>query len=281
MILNLTHTDLDGVSCGLLLKKFYKDNIETLFVNYNNIDEVLKNNYHQYESIIFSDVTPSESALSSIKNVHITIIDHHRTSEKLRKYADTWKHDIDYSGTYLVLQYLENDCGFDLSEYHEFVECVNDFDLWHHKRAESSKLNNLFYMIGIERFFNRFLNNPSIKFTEIEQFVIDIKEEDVERYIKATEKNVEFDVDSNGNKFAVLFCEKYISQVGDHYVKNYGVDYIILINAQNKSVSLRSRPGIDISNLAVKNGGGGHKNASGFNTTYDFGLKTFLKIIGI
>ncbi|MCA1933570.1 MAG: DHHA1 domain-containing protein, partial [Calditerrivibrio sp.] len=81
--------------------------------------------------------------------------------------------------------------------------------------------------------------------------------------------------------FGVIFAEKYNSELGNHLIKKMNLDYIIIINAQRKKISMRSKPEVDISNIASANGGGGHKNAAGFTTKFDFGIGQFLKNIGV
>ena len=59
-------------------------------------------------------------------------------------------------------------------------------------------------------------------------------------------------------------------------------DYVILINAQGKKVSLRSRKDVDIRHIAENNGGGGHKNAAGCPIkNEDFDLNNILKNMGV
>jgi nanoRNase/pAp phosphatase (c-di-AMP/oligoRNAs hydrolase) len=64
-------------------------------------------------------------------------------------------------------------------------------------------------------------------------------------------------------------------------VKEENLDYVIIINAQKNKISLRSKKEIDVSIIAQKNGGGGHKNAAGFSTEFDFGIEKFLRSIGV
>ena len=59
-------------------------------------------------------------------------------------------------------------------------------------------------------------------------------------------------------------------------------DYVILVNAQSKKISLRSRKDIDIRHIAERNGGGGHKNAAAFSIKKEtFDIDNLLKNAGV
>jgi len=279
MILHVTHNDLDGVGCAILVKKCY-DFVDTYYLNYDDVDTFIQNNYANYEQLIISDISPSEETFKYIENhIEIVFIDHHKTSLHLGEYALSYL-DTTVSATYLTMKWLE-ECGFDLSEYHDFVDCVNDFDMWHLKRDDSLRMNMLFTILGLDRFRERFLNNPSTRFTEVELLLLDLESESLDKYLKNAEKLVKTFVDKNNRKFGAIFAEKYSSELGNHLIKTLDFEYIFIINPQRGKVSMRSKPDFDVSEIAVKNGGGGHKNAAGFSTNYDFGLNQFLKNLGV
>jgi len=152
------------------------------------------------------------------------------------------------------------DSGFDLTSYADFVDCVNDFDMWHLKRDDSLKLNMLFTLLGIERFVKRFMANPSVSFEKEEHLLLEIESESLDKYLKQAEKYVQTYIDKSGLKCGFIFAEKYNSELGNHLIKNLNFDYVIIVNPQRKKVSLRSRSSVDISQIATENGGGGHKN---------------------
>lgn len=61
----------------------------------------------------------------------------------------------------------------------------------------------------------------------------------------------------------IVFAEKYRSEIGNELLnRNKNLDFIVIINL-NGGISLRSRE-VDVSVIASKFNGGGHKLASGF-----------------
>lgn len=279
MILHITHNDLDGAGCSVLMKKFLEPDF-TVYLNYDEIDNFIINNSHKYQKIIITDLSPSlEVAKFLAESVDVLFIDHHITSEHLVEYFDSF-HDTTKSGTLLTFEWLlEN--NFECGSYRNFAEVVNDYDMWHLRLDDSLKLNMLFSLFGIERFVERFLKNPYVKFDSGEALILDIEEEAKNKYLSNGLKNINLFTDKQGRIFAVIFAEKYNSELGHYIVNNSEASYVVIINAQKKKISLRSKAEIDVSEIAVQNGGGGHKNAAGFSTDFDFGLCDFLKSAGV
>jgi len=279
MILHVTHNDLDGAGCAVLIKK-YLDVADTVYLNYDEIDDYLIKNYNSFNKIIITDLSPTIETAKFLTNYsELFFIDHHKTSEDLSEVIDSY-HDITKSATLLTLEWLK-DIGFQVEEYRDFAECVNDYDMWHLKREDSLTMNMYFSLVGINRFVKRFLDNPTTIFDSYEKMLLEIEEESKSKYLDNALKNLTFYEDIEGRKLAVIFAERYNSELGHHIINNTEAQYVIIINAQKKKISLRSKNDIDVSKIAVNNGGGGHKNAAGFSTDFDFCLNTFLTNCGV
>jgi oligoribonuclease NrnB/cAMP/cGMP phosphodiesterase (DHH superfamily) len=270
---------LDGVGCGILIKKFLK-NVSTLYLNYNEVDEALIQESGNFDSVIITDVSPSKRAYGRVQGeTDITFIDHHPTSEWLKDEHGV-VHDTSRSATVLTYEWLKEQ-GHKVEPYADFADCVNDFDMWHMRREGSLQMNILFMKLGIDRFEKRFLTNPDTVFDETERMIVTLEEDRRDRYIRnASQSGFEF-TDSRGLRGYAVFCEEYNSEVGNHITGDLGVDYVVIVNAQKKKVSLRSIREVDVSEIAVRNGGGGHKNAAGFSIDFDFGMEKLLYVMGL
>lgn len=280
MILHISHNDLDGVSCGVLTKKFLRE-VDNIFCNYNEIDPILMEvDTSAYDQILITDMSPSRRAFEAVLGeIEITVIDHHESSKWLTEMTTTI-HDIKKCATLLTYEWIR-DMGYDVSSYTELAECVNDFDMWHLKRRDSLQMNMLFMKLGVERYMERFSRKPYLGFTEDEQLIVDLETERRDKYIHAATRSGFSIKDINDLDVFVVFAEEYSSELGNHIIKDLEMDYVVIINMQRKKVSLRSRPEVDIRLLAERNGGGGHKNASGFSFSFDFCVMDFLKEAGI
>jgi oligoribonuclease NrnB/cAMP/cGMP phosphodiesterase (DHH superfamily) len=279
LILHITHNDLDGAGCAILIKKCFKM-VNTAYLNYDEVDDYLEENYRMYDKIIITDVTPSLSKIEKIGHkMNLTLIDHHKSTEVLKKY-DFTIHSLEKSATLLTYEWLISK-GYEIKDYESLAYCINDYDLWIMEIKDSLKMNMLFTLIGIGRYVERFVKNPSVNFTDTELYLLEIEEENQEKYILQAVNQTNYFRDEDGNSVAVVFAERYNSELGNYLVINQNVDYVIIINAQKNKISLRSKPEVDISGIAVNNGGGGHKNAAGFSTDFDFCLEDFLFQIGV
>ncbi len=280
-ILHISHNDLDGLGCGVLIKKFMPGNIKTAYLGYDDIDSYIEENYHYYDKIIITDVSPDYGIVEMLAGEKdVLIIDHHASSEALKDFHFT-HHNITKCATLLTYEYLiEN--GYKAEEYEEFAKCVNDVDMWYLKRSDSLKMSLLFNLLGISRMEDRFLNNAYKGFTDTEKLLIVLEEERRNSYIKKAMRNLNIMKDKEGRSFAAVFAESYASELGNHIISEDIADYVILINAQNKKVSLRSRRDVDIRHIAENNGGGGHKNAAGCPIKEEtFDLENILTNMGV
>lgn len=280
MLLHISHNDLDGVSCGVLTKKFLRE-VDNIFCNYNEIDQILAEvNTAEYERILITDMSPGKRAFERLLGeIEMIIIDHHESSVWLTEMTECI-HDIKKSATLLTFEWLK-DMGKDVEPYRELAECVNDFDMWHLKRKDSLQMNMLFMKLGVERYMERFSRRPYSGFSTDEQLIVELETERRDKYIHSATKSGFALKDREGLDFFVVFAEEYSSELGNHIIKDLEMDYVIIINMQRRKVSLRSRPAVDVRRLAEQNGGGGHKNASGFSFDFDFGTMDFLHEIGV
>jgi len=279
VILHITHNDLDGVSCGILLNKYLKD-VETIYCNYAQVDDALIENARLADRVIISDLSPSRRAYERVMGeVEVIVIDHHQTSTWLNEYPGN-VHDMNMCASMLVHQWLKGE-GYDVSAYDDYVDCVNDFDLWKLKREDSLEMNMLFMKYGIYRFYDRFIKNSSPKFNEMEKVILELETEKRDFYIKkASSRAIEYK-DRDGLKVFIVFAEEYNSELGNHIIVEMDADYVVLVNMQMMKASLRSRREVSIVEIAEMNGGGGHKNAAGFPIDFDFRIDDFLHEAGI
>lgn len=279
--LHISHNDLDGIGCGILIKKFLTKNIDTVYLGYDDIDDYIEENMYSYDRIIISDVSPSFELVEMLAGEKdVVILDHHATTEKLKQFHFT-VHDLNKCATLITWHWLK-DQGYDVSAYEEFALCVNDVDLWLLKRKDSLKMGMLFHLLGIDRFEKRFYNTPYSTFTDTETLLIELEEERKNSYIRKAIRNMTTFTDKNGYTVCLLFAESYASELGNSIIADGIADYVVLINSQQKKVSLRSRRDVDIRNIAENNGGGGHRNAAGFSIKNEnFNIDNIIKNMGI
>ncbi|QRV11336.1 hypothetical protein JR311_20135 (plasmid) [Bacillus velezensis] len=300
-----THTDLDGVGCGIIGKIAF-DNIDIEYLDYHNVNEKVESfinygRYFEYEKVIITDISVDKEVADKINDIapdKFILLDHHQTAESLNVYE--WAHvhprrnaEEKNSGTNMLFEFLVRERLFKGTDRYfdaltVFAEKVRRYDTWEWKEVyedgEASDLNNLLYLIGRTNFTDKFVNrlkvlNPLVvsegswleMFDYGDKAVLAVDRDKAKSYINKKEKQM---VATNlfGYKLGVVFGEQYISELGnDLSERNKDLDAIAIVDLGNKKVSLRTaHHHINLgSEIASKFGGGGHPKASGFQLSDD------------
>ncbi|MBY0091903.1 oligoribonuclease [Priestia megaterium] len=285
----LSHTDLDGVGCGILAKLAFGDRIK---IRYNSIASLNREvewfleNEERNTHLFITDLSVNEENEKRLEEFYQTggkvqLLDHHKTALHFNEYE--WGHVVVEdnegslaSGTSLFYEYLiENELIQNSNAVDEFVELVRQYDTWEWEKnnnQEAHRLNALFFLISIDEFeekmVNRLQNSDHFFFDEFEQKILDMEEDKVERYIRR--KRRELVQTSIGDYLAgIVYAESYHSELGNELGKEYPhLDYIAMLNMGGKRISLRTiHDHVDVSEVAGHYGGGGHAKAAGCSLT--------------
>ncbi|RDZ11028.1 oligoribonuclease [Priestia megaterium] len=285
----LSHTDLDGVGCGILAKLAFGDRIK---IRYNSIASLNREvewfleNEERNTHLFITDLSVNEENEKRLEEFYQTggkvqLLDHHKTALHFNEYE--WGHVVVEdnegnlaSGTSLFYEYLiENELIQTSNAVDEFVELVRQYDTWEWEKnnnQEAHRLNALFFLISIDEFeekmVNRLQNSDHFFFDEFEQKILDMEEDKVERYIRR--KRRELVQISIGDYLAgIVYAESYHSELGNELGKEYPhLDYIAMLNMGGKRISLRTiHDHVDVSEVAGHYGGGGHAKAAGCSLT--------------
>ena len=304
MIKLFTHTDLDGVGCAIVgILAFGKSNIEVEYCGYETIDQKVVEFFKQkdikeYDAIFITDISVSEKVAKMINSIapdRVVLLDHHATAEGLNEYS--WANVIATepnkkerrnqltSGTSLFFNYL-NDQGliqmddFELDEAAEFVEKVRRYDSWEWKNVygdyDAKELNDLFFLIGLYKFADRFASKCSINLNKTEKTLLEVERKRVDYYLKTKRRElIKRDWWANEVEefhIGVVFCEQYHSEVGNVLAdENPDCDFIVLVTPGGKKLSFRRNEKSDVHLGEIAklfkddNGraGGGHSPAAG------------------
>ena len=276
-----THTDLDGVSCAILAGLYFENICDVDMCDYNNINDKLKNFLSspvkwRYNLILITDISCNEEVAEMIDKhnnpnmLNIKLIDHHKTAEWLNKYS--WanvvieKDNHLCSGTSLLAEFL----GFTetLGSLPMYINLVRQYDTWEWKANNENRandLNNLFHILGRERFINDMMDNL-IKdyyiFSKEHQLLIEIDKEKKDLYFQKKEKELDGYI-IDGMLFGIVFANEYVSELGNYLGEKYP-NFMGIILIGEYGISYRTiHDNIDMSMIAKKFGGGGHQKASG------------------
>lgn len=280
--------DLDGHASGAIIKKAIPD-IKLIPYDYN---EPLPNEvWMENELVVFVDVTPSLKEMIDIskKTKKFIWIDHHI---QIMKQAEAYGfnpegiRDNDFSACENAWRYF-----FPEKEIPKAVYFLGRYDVWKHQGIH----NCLSFQYGMR---SRTTDPTDLKSFYIWETLLSSPSDDIDSFVKNQVENFILDIVDDGE-----ICQEYEDSVNAEYVKNFsyeaefeGMKAIVLNKGRSGSLTFKSiwdnskydcmicfvqkkgengeyqysvsmytdKPGLDLSEIAVKYGGGGHKQACGF-----------------
>lgn len=293
MIKLFTHNDLDGLSCVLLAKLAYgKDFVDFETCRYEDINDkvqlyVDEKHYEAFNTCFITDISMEDelagyiNTLTSIPSGHISLIDHHISAIELNQYD--WCHvtveNADgqkCSGTSLFYERLLN---LDVPNKENlltpivksFVEKVRRYDTWDWKMLddlESKQLNDLFYILGKERFLDYWLerlekDQGDFSFDEVHLLLLELKQNEIDQYIES--RNEELIVkEIAGYQAGIVFANRFQSELGNTLALLHPeLDFIAMINVGGGVSCRTTKENVNLAELAALFGGGGHAKAAG------------------
>lgn len=280
----VTHGDLDGIGAAILAKIFFCDVEHVFYADYTTVDNYLSNfisgNKQKTDiQLLITDICPSESTCEELAKVaeqfKIHVFDHHKTRQWAEKYP--WvTFDTTKCGTSIFFDYLKKLIPYpEGSKLEEFVQAVEAWDLWKLDspfRSRGEQLNALHKFVQSAEFIKLFVNNPDADKAEpvssLLHFIQLDKEAIIRRAITNCQKNPMIRRDSLGNTYLIVFTSDYVSEVCHAILEHPDFDdlrYVVAYSPMAEACSLRTKNAeIDVSDIAKRLGGGGHKDAAGF-----------------
>ena len=267
----ITHNDLDGVACGILHRKHFGGNSVQHYVGNHEVDETINRIIGEQRllgstaSIQITDVSPGKDTARVLDEYdgNVSLIDHHLSALWLTDTYPDWAHvTVGKSATRLLFESLRD--SDTVSDYEEFVNLVDDYDMWTHSDYRSKELNRLFYLVGIQSFVERFLDNSAVAFTDTEVEILEVDSISYKRYVRRVGVGMtvlDWDEDI---RLGIAYADRYQSELANDLMIIYDLAFVVVVDVNMRKVSLRSRGNFDVSKIAESLGGGGHLNSSGF-----------------
>jgi len=227
--------------------------------------------------VLFCDYSPSLEIIKQIEKIasKITILDHHISAKNALETIPYAIFDMNKSGAGLTWEYFFPD-----SRIPDFIEMIQDRDIWTWKLPNSRAFTAAFYMVcssyeyddftSLFKLFNDlYLNKEQIKFyLEMGEIL------NKSNLLKA--KNISNSHAKKVNQYlthkvCIVNCSyEMASDVGNILSSIDDIDFAVLWSYHHPSeyyrISLRSNNKVDVSLIAQQFGGGGHINAAGFST---------------
>ena len=259
--------DSDGFGASWVAWLKFKDRAEYLGFDYlNGFPLEVKN-----KTIYLLDVSLDSKKIETLKenNNKIILIDHHLSSLKNKDLVDEFVVEIKHSAAVLAFKYF-----FKKKKMPKILKYIEDQDIWRFKLPHSREINLVIDLFENDyKKWNRYakeIENPK-KFKEfVKEGKKLIKYQDyLLKRILSQAVLVEFE----GYKVLAVNSPILISEAGNLLCKKRPPIAIVWsFNSTKKKISLRSDGSIDVSKIAEKYGGGGHKGAASFALPIDTDL---------
>jgi oligoribonuclease NrnB/cAMP/cGMP phosphodiesterase (DHH superfamily) len=194
----------------------------------------------------------------------VVVIDHHVSSESSVKLAKEHVYDLKHSGAFLAWKYFHPG-----KPVPRLIRHIEDEDLWKFKLADTKAVNARLELLNFS--FNEFdkavrdFEKLALrrKFVQEGKLLGAYRTRLVHRLIEENAALVNF---LGYRILAINGAKPFTSEIGNVMCKMHPPLAIVWQERKNNViVSLRSNGKVDVSKIAVRFGGGGHKAAAAFN----------------
>jgi len=272
-ILNITHYDLDGCVCSIIISNMF-DTVKTVPVSYNNLDQTILNvgktdELSGYDVIITTDINLNKLHIDHLTNLGVIYfhLDHHEDSDHIENGRNIIV-DQTKCGAMVTMDFMNINFKCDLSHLNNLILATDSYDRWIHNNIWGKPLNYIYDMYGFESFKNRFMKGfdpKELNGGEIEY--LQRVNTEIQKELDRVKKSM---IISDSSKIAIIYSStKHMNDMSDFILKdkNLGVEIVFGINTGSFKCHMRtSRSDINLGKMLTFLGvGGGHKKAASFN----------------
>lgn len=270
MVSVVTHDDLDGVTAGLLLQKYFFPASTVRFVSYEALPDLLADLQNSQDSVVIADLSVAKP---EILPPGALLIDHHASTELTsRAYPERVYHRMDMSAAMmvwtLVFELLSERRGEAIEDF-PLVRIVHERDLWIAPERGFS-LVAVLKEVGVEP-FARALVEVGFSVERVLAFFRSDLERAMSEYreVKNRLQDRMRRVSYGEHRGAVVIAEGndlgFLSDVAHDLMRDHVLDFIAFAVPRDDVIKLsfRSRGDFDVLLLAEALGGGGHPKACG------------------
>ena len=255
-------SDLGGRCSGAIVKYFHPE-CEMIGVDYNDLVPSIDNG----ETIFVVDFSFSISEMDYLNNTgNLIWIDHHKSAiEGMEKLNIKGKREIGKAACELAWEYFAPNRVIPYT-----ITLLGDYDIWDH-----SDPFTLIFQYGFRNVENTLPENQALWSELFEsdipmtpilkggELILDYQTKQDKMYVKGMSYEAEFE----GYRAIVMNKAYANSKVFDSVYDPDKHDIMILFGVKPCELKYSiycDKPEIDVSEIAVKYGGGGHKGAAGF-----------------
>lgn len=256
------HPCTDGMGAKYAAWKKFGDKATYLGVDYKKPMPHIKDGSEVY--IIDFSYPKEELRKLRDRSKLLVVLDHHKTAQADLEGEEYAFFDMNKSGAVLAWEYF-----FPNTEVPSLLQIIQDRDLWRWAFPNTKHILNALSIHGDKvETWDEIINVP-LGMSQRGESISKFQEKEVGFHTKP--ENVRL-CRVLGYKVALVNASTQISEIGSKLCRDHDVDFAIVYKIDPNGVvelSLRSVGDFDVSEVAKKFGGGGHKNASGARTSLE------------
>jgi len=257
-ILSVSHNDLDGSVCQIILGQVY-NNITLINRSFYDIDKTLLDiDYSLYDHVIITDIHPNDHKLINISD-KIILIDHHKVAMPIHDPSKFHYVMTNKCAAVYVKRFVEALYKIDLSYLDNLVYVTNDYDMYTLNNPKSVWLNDLMMTYKCEKFISSFYNGRT-RFTEKEMEFLRSRRD---KFDKIWDNLDVFELDKF--KGCIIIQDDFMNEVATKLMKKEGYRIVFIKHPKSNRLSIRHNiESFDVgAYLRMKGWGGGHEKAAG------------------
>jgi len=265
---------MDGFGSAHIATRYFKDTHgREVRLAPTHIGDVVDEESYIGKTVLMVDILTPDYLKIKEKAKNLIILDHHKTNQKELTGCDFAYFDMNKSGVGITWEYFY-DTPMPL-----FLQCIQDRDIWTWTVPESKYFCDGFYQLFNTadsfqeklRFFDEMYDLHSDKFNyyyTIGEVLYKIKMSSVKKIVKHSEP-IKVQIGTDSYNVCFFNCTTdYASDLGNYAVSETDCDFAVLWSYDHEDeqyrYSLRSIDSkVDVSVIAKRFGGGGHRNAAG------------------
>lgn len=261
------HTDMDGKCAGAIVRKYYcvERNVPCDFFMIDYKDEFPFDKIKKDELVVIVDFSlQKEGEFNRLLEIteNVIWIDHHKSA--IEKHGDI---QIDglrrdgVAGCVLTWEFL-----YPYTKTPKVVELLGDYDIWAFKFGEDTNLLQTgirLYDTSVESLmWNKWLDPGYSPENELRDGKISLEYRN--SFYAGLIKGYSFFTTFDGYRAVACNAGSVSSQLFDSVTDDYDLMIPFIYDGRQWKVSIYTKKDIDCSEIAKKYGGGGHKQAAGF-----------------
>lgn len=256
---------MDGIAgAAVLYIGIGANDVEFIPMSYGK-EELVEGEWRQ---VFFVDYCPEKEThdhYASRSDDMVVVMDHHKTREELVLSYEGGIFSRERSGAGMALDYIREQSTYeDTEDLDLLVRYVEDRDLWKWKMPNSDAVNE-----GLSFLYRGYsplelacdlLDGIDVNhLLDIGDVIVEKRNEDVSSALKDA-----ITCEIGGHKARICNSRSHQSHLGEALACEFGVGVVWWLDGDlNVRLSIRGDGTIDVSDIALLYGGGGHKNAAG------------------